>query len=51
MLEVRNLTKVYNDGTVALQDVSFTVEDGEFLIVIGLSGGQQQRVGIARTLK
>jgi len=38
MLEVKNLTKVYDDGTVALRDVSFTVEDGEFLIIIGLSG-------------
>ena len=38
MLEIRNLTKVYNDGTVALKNVSFTVEDGEFLVVIGLSG-------------
>jgi phosphonate transport system ATP-binding protein len=38
MLEVKNLTKVYGDGTVALRDVSFTVQDGEFLVVIGLSG-------------
>jgi len=38
MLEVRNLTKVYPDGTVALRDVSFTVQPGEFLIIIGLSG-------------
>lgn len=38
MLEVKNLTKVYDDGTVALRNVSFTVEDGEFLIIIGLSG-------------
>ena len=38
MLEIRHLTKVYNDGTVALKDVSFTVPDGEFLVVIGLSG-------------
>jgi len=38
MLEIRNLTKVYDDGTVALKNVSFTVPDGEFLIVIGLSG-------------
>jgi phosphonate transport system ATP-binding protein len=38
MLEVQNLTKVYADGTVALRDVSFTVEPGEFLIIIGLSG-------------
>jgi len=38
MLEVKNLTKVYDDGTVALRNVSFTVEEGEFLIIIGLSG-------------
>jgi phosphonate transport system ATP-binding protein len=38
MLEVRNLTKVYGDGTVALKDVSFTVEPGDFLVIIGLSG-------------
>jgi phosphonate transport system ATP-binding protein len=38
MLEVQNLTKIYDDGTEALRNVSFRVEDGEFLIVIGLSG-------------
>ena len=38
MLEIRNLTKIYENGTKALDDVSFTVKDGEFLIVIGLSG-------------
>lgn len=38
MLEIQNLTKIYEDGTLALDDVSFTVEDGEFLVVIGLSG-------------
>lgn len=38
MLEVRHLTKVYDDGTVAVKDVSFEVPDGEFLVIIGLSG-------------
>jgi phosphonate transport system ATP-binding protein len=38
MLEIRNLTKIYGDGTLAVDNVSFTVADGEFLIVIGLSG-------------
>jgi phosphonate transport system ATP-binding protein len=38
MLEVKNLTKVYDDGTVALHDVSFEVKQGEFLVIIGLSG-------------
>jgi len=38
MFEVKNLTKVYNDGTVALRNISFPVEEGEFLVIIGLSG-------------
>jgi phosphonate transport system ATP-binding protein len=38
MLQVQNLTKVYDDGTVALEDVSFEVPAGQFLAVIGLSG-------------
>jgi len=38
MLRVEHLTKVYPNGTQALTDVSFQVEDGEFLAVIGLSG-------------
>ena len=38
MLQIEHLTKIYDDGTVALRDVSFSVEEGEFLVVIGLSG-------------
>jgi phosphonate transport system ATP-binding protein len=38
VLEVKNLSKIYPKGTQALKDVSFTVPDGEFLVVIGLSG-------------
>jgi phosphonate transport system ATP-binding protein len=38
MLRIQNLTKIYPSGTQALTNVSFDVEDGEFLVVIGLSG-------------
>jgi phosphonate transport system ATP-binding protein len=38
MLEVKNLTKIYDDGTIALRDMSFSVDEGEFLVIIGLSG-------------
>ena len=38
MLQVEHLTKVYDDGTRAVNDVSFEVPDGQFLVIIGLSG-------------
>lgn len=38
MLKIENLTKVYPGGTQALDNVSFEVEKGEFLAIIGLSG-------------
>lgn len=38
MLEVKNLTKIYDGGVLALDDVSFEVPKGQFLAVIGLSG-------------
>ena len=38
MLQVKNLTKIYDGGVKALDNVSFEVPKGQFLAVIGLSG-------------
>jgi phosphonate transport system ATP-binding protein len=38
VLTVKGLSKVFPNGTVALNGVSVTVPDGEFVVVIGLSG-------------
>jgi len=38
MLKVEHLFKTYPNGTQALNNVNFEVQDGEFLAVIGLSG-------------
>jgi phosphonate transport system ATP-binding protein len=38
VVQIEHLTKVYEDGTRALSDVSFQVAEGEFLVIIGLSG-------------
>lgn len=37
-LVLEHIGKVYPNGTRALKDVNITVEQGEFLVVIGLSG-------------
>src|SRR5687767_14459497 len=38
MLQVKNLTKIYEGGVKALDHVTFDVPKGQFLAVIGLSG-------------
>lgn len=38
MLVIENLTKVYDNGFKALDNVSFEVPDGQFVALIGLSG-------------
>ena len=38
MLKIEHLTKIYDDGTQALDDVSFEVPEQQFLAIIGLSG-------------
>jgi phosphonate transport system ATP-binding protein len=38
MLIIEHLTKVYDNGFKALDDVSFEVPDGQFVALIGLSG-------------
>lgn len=41
ILEVKNLTKIYGHGenrTLALNNVSFSVEKGEFIAIVGSSG-------------
>ncbi len=35
---ITGLSKIYDDGTAAVQDFSLTVADGEFLVLVGPSG-------------
>ncbi|MFC3477531.1 phosphonate ABC transporter ATP-binding protein [Halobacterium litoreum] len=37
-IEFDNVTKIYDGDTVALDDISFTLEEGEFVILLGPSG-------------
>ncbi len=38
MLKIEHLTKIYDNGVKALDDLSFQVPDRQFLVIIGLSG-------------
>ena len=42
MLEIKNISKTFNKGTinekVALNDLSITINDGDFITVIGGNG-------------
>jgi cell division transport system ATP-binding protein len=38
MIEFRNVRKVYDNGTTALDGVNLKVNDGEFIFVVGASG-------------
>ena len=47
MLEISNLTKIYDGKVLALDKVTFEVQKGEFLAVIGLSGSGKSTLGKA----
>ena len=38
MIEFRNVSKVYNNGTEALHNINLKVEKGEFVFIVGSSG-------------
>ncbi|RDI41915.1 phosphonate ABC transporter ATP-binding protein [Falsibacillus pallidus] len=38
MIEFKNVSKVYPNGTVGLKDINLTIEPGEFVVIVGLSG-------------
>ncbi|MEM8707540.1 MAG: phosphonate ABC transporter ATP-binding protein [Actinomycetota bacterium] len=38
MIELKNVSVTYRGGVQALKNVDLTIEDGEFIVVVGLSG-------------
>jgi ABC-2 type transport system ATP-binding protein len=51
IIDVQNLWKVYSDGTEAVRDVSFSVEEGEFFAFLGPNGaGKSTTIKVLITL-
>ena len=38
MIEFRNVSKIYNNGTEALHNINLKVDKGEFVFIVGSSG-------------
>ncbi len=38
MIELTDVSKVYENGTKALTDINIKIEDGEFVFLVGPSG-------------
>lgn len=38
MIEFKNVTKVYPNGTVGLKNINVKINEGEFVVIVGLSG-------------
>ena len=44
MIQLKDVCKTYDNGTRALQGVSFTIEDGEFVFLVGPSGSGKSTI-------
>ncbi|MFQ9505463.1 MAG: ATP-binding cassette domain-containing protein [Veillonella sp.] len=51
MIEFKNVSKVYDNGSVALDDVCLTINDGEFVLICGHSGAGKSTLFKLLTMK
>jgi len=44
MIELRNVTKIYEDKTVALKNINLSIKKGEFVFIVGPSGSGKSTI-------
>jgi len=42
MIEIKNVSKTYPNGTKGLQNVNLTIEQGEFVVIVGYQEQENQ---------
>lgn len=41
MIDIKNVTYKYKSGKIAIKDINLSIEDGEFISIVGKNGSRK----------